>query len=181
MVSKIGKKWEDVFIFTQNQDQIMSRFKGDHYCKVDSKGRILFPAKLKKQTPPEAGEVFVGKLSAFEKSLVLYPENVWNRLVDRTLRKLNPYNAKHDLFRRDFFRDVLELEFDSSGRILLPRRFLDILKLMPGEGGDVVLAGQGDRVELMSKAQYLTTELDSDARKVLGQEVMGEFTWDDEE
>ncbi|MFA5815162.1 MAG: hypothetical protein WC865_06045 [Bacteroidales bacterium] len=159
----------------------MSRFKGDHYCKVDSKGRILFPAKLKKQTPPEAGEVFVGKLSAFEKSLVLYPENVWNRLVDRTLRKLNPYNAKHDLFRRDFFRDVVELEFDTSGRILLPRRFLDILKLMPGQGGDVVLAGQGDRVELMSKAQYLATELNSDDRKSLGQEVMGDFTWDDQD
>ena len=158
----------------------MSRFKGDHYCKVDSKGRILFPAKLKKQTPPEAGEVFVGKLSSFEKSLVLYPENAWNRLVDRTLRKLNPYNPKHDLFRRDFFRDVVELEFDSSGRILLPRRFLDILKLNPGEGGDVVLAGQGDRIELMSKAQYLSDELDSEARTSLFQEVMGEFTWDDE-
>jgi MraZ protein len=159
----------------------MSRFKGDHYCKVDTKGRILFPAKLKKQTPPEAGEVFVGKLSAFEKSLVLYPENVWNRLEARTLRKLNPYNAKHDLFRRDFFRDVVELEFDASGRILLPKRFLDILNLNPEDGGDVVLAGQGDRVELMSKSRYLTTELSSDDRKSLVQDVMGEISWDDED
>ncbi len=159
----------------------MSRFKGDHYCKVDSKGRILFPAKLKKQTPPEAGEVFVGKLSSFEKSLVLYPENVWNRLVDRTLRKLNPYNAKHDLFRRDFFRDIVELEFDSSGRILLPKRFLDVLQLTPGEGGDVVLAGQGDRVELMAKSLYLGTEMSSDDRKSLSAEVMGDFKWDDED
>ncbi|MFA6127548.1 MAG: hypothetical protein WC699_09595 [Bacteroidales bacterium] len=159
----------------------MSRFKGDYYCKVDSKGRILFPAKLKKQTPPEAGEVFVGKLSAFEKSLILYPEDVWNRLVKRTLKQLNPYNAKHDLFRRDFFRDVVELEFDSSGRILLPRRFLDILQLTPGEGGEVVLAGQGDRVELMPKIQYQASELSSDERKSLGQEVMGDFKWDDED
>jgi MraZ protein len=159
----------------------MSRFKGDHYCKVDSKGRILFPAKLKKQTPPEASEVFVGKLNAFENSLMLYPENVWNQLVNRTLRKLNPYNAKHDLFRRDLFRDVVDLEFDSSGRILLPKRFLDILKLVPGEGGDVVLAGQGDRVELMSKERYLATELSSDDRMSLSQEVMGNFTWDDED
>jgi MraZ protein len=180
-VAEIGSKWEDVFIFTHNQYPFMSRFKGDHYCKVDSKGRILFPAKLKKQTPAEAGEVFVGKLSAFEKSLVLYPENVWSLLVKRTLRTLNPYNAQHDLFRRDFFRDVVELEFDSSGRILLPKRFLDILKLTPGEGGDVVLAGQGDRVELMSKDQYQASELSSDDRKSLSQEVMGNFTWDDED
>ncbi len=158
----------------------MSRFKGDHYCKVDSKGRILFPAKLKKQTPAEAGEVFVGKLSSFEKSLVLYPENVWNRLVERTLRKLNPYNSRHDQFRRDFFRDVIELEFDSSGRILLPRRFLDVLKLESGQGGEVVLAGQGDRVELMSKERYLANELGNEERKSLNDEVMGDFTWDDE-
>lgn len=159
----------------------MSRFKGDHYCKVDSKGRVLFPAKLKKQMPAEAGEVLVGKLSAFEKSLVLYPENVWNQLVKRTLRNLNPYNAKHDLFRRDFFRDVIELEFDTSGRILLPKRFLDELQLVPGEGGDVVLAGQGDRLELMSKDSYLKAELTDEERKSLSEEVMGNFTWDDGE
>ena len=158
----------------------MPNFKGDHYCKVDSKGRILFPAKLKKQTPPEAGDVFVGKMSAFEKSLVLYPENVWKRLVERTLRKLNPYNPKHDLFRRDFFRDVVELEFDSSGRILLPKRFLDILQLVPADGGDVVLAGQGDRVELMSKAHYLGSGLSDEDRRSLALDVMGDFSWDDE-
>ena len=181
MVSIFGGKWEDVFIFTQNQSGFMSRFKGDHYCKVDTKGRILFPSRLKKQLPPEAGEVFVGKMSAFEKSLILYPENVWNKLVERTLRKLNPYNAKHDLFRRDFFRDVVELEFDSAGRILLPRRFLDILKLVPGDGGDVVLAGQGDRIELMSKAIYQGTELGDEDWKTLSAEVMGDFKWDDED
>ncbi len=158
----------------------MSRFKGDHYCKVDSKGRILFPAKLKKQMPAEAGEVFVGKLSTFEKSLVLYPENVWNHLVERTLRKLNPYNARHDQFRRDLFRDVIELEFDGSGRILLPRRFLEVLKSVPGEGSEVVLAGQGDRVELMSKERYQETGLGNEERQILGEEVMGKFTWDDE-
>jgi len=158
----------------------MSRFKGDHYCKVDAKGRILFPARLKKQMPAESGEVFVGKLSSFEKSLVLYPENVWNRLVERTLRKLNPYNSQHDQFRRDFFRDVIELEFDSMGRILLPRRFLEVLRLDAGQGGDVVLAGQGDRVELMSKERYTGTELGVEERKSLAEEVMGGFTWDDE-
>jgi len=158
----------------------MSRFKGDHYCKVDSKGRILFPAKLKKQMPAEAGEVFVGKLSAFEKSLVLYPENVWNRLVERTLRKLNPYNTRHDQFRRDLFRDVIELEFDGTGRILLPRRFLELLESGGGACSEVVLAGQGDRVELMSKERYQETMLDNNERQILGEEVMGGFTWDDQ-
>ena len=158
----------------------MSKFKGDYYCRVDAKGRILFPARLKKPIPVEAGEVLVGKLNTFEKSLILYPENVWNRLVERTLRRLNPYNAKHDQFRRDFFRDVLEMEFDGSGRVLLPKRFLEVLGVEPGQGEEVVLAGQGNIVELMSRERYLGTDMSSDERISLAGEVMGEFTWDDE-
>lgn len=158
----------------------MSRFKGDHYCRVDAKGRILFPFRLKKQMPSEANEVFVGKLNTFEKSLILYPENVWNRLVDRTLRKLNPYNEKHDQFRRDFFRDVLEMGFDSSGRVLIPKRFLEVLKVDAGNGEEVVLAGQGNMVELMSKERYTETQMTSEERKALAEDVMGEFTWDDD-
>jgi MraZ protein len=156
----------------------MSGFRGDHYCKVDSKGRILFPAKLKKLIPPESGDVLVGKLSTFEKSLVIYPEKVWKRLAKATTDKLNPYNARHELFRRDLFRDVVGLDFDMSGRILLPKRFLEVLGL-PGPDGDVVLAGQGDRIELMAKALYLGTELSIEERTSLHEEVMGNFKWDD--
>jgi len=158
----------------------MSRFKGDHYCRVDAKGRFLFPAKLRKQMPVEAGEVLVGKLNTFEKSLILYPENVWNRLVERTLRKLNPYNEKHDQFRRDFFRDVVEFEFDSAGRLLIPKRFLDILGVDPGKGEEVVLAGQGNIVELLSGERYLGSQINPEERRALAQEVMPDFTWDDE-
>lgn len=159
----------------------MSRFKGDHYCKVDSKGRILFPAKLKKQMPTEAADVFVGKMNTFEKSLILYPENVWNKLVAKTLKKLNPYNAKHDEFRRDFFRDVLEMEFDGSGRILLPRRFLDDLGVEPGAKQEVVLAGQGHLIELMAAPKYQGSTLTDEERRSLAEEVMGDFQWDDED
>lgn len=159
----------------------MSSFKGDHYCKVDSKGRILFPAKLKKQMPSEAGSVFVGKMNTFEKSLILHPENVWDKLVSKTLSKLNPYNERHDQFRRDFFRDVLEMELDGSGRILLPRRFLDDLGVEPGKQQEVALSGQGDRVELMAASRYQGTQLPDDERRSLSEEVMGDFKWGDEE
>lgn len=159
----------------------MSNFKGDHYCKVDSKGRILFPARLKKQMPSEVSEKLVGKMNAFDKSLLLYPDNVWKKLADRTLNKLNPYNARHVEFRRDFFRDVIDLEFDGSGRILLPRRFLDDLGVEPGAKQEVVLAGQGHLIELMSKTKYLSSQLTDEERRSLAEEVMGDFKWDDED
>ena len=148
---------------------------------MDSKGRILFPSKLKKQMPAEANDIFIGKMNSFENSLVLYPENVWNRLVSRTLKKLNPYKAKHNKFKRDFFRDVIEMELDSSGRVLLSKRFLGKLGIEPGQGEEVVLAGQGDVVELMSKSKYEVTQLTDEQRVSIAEEVMDDFEWEDEE
>ena len=123
----------------------------------------------------------MGKMNTFEKSLILYPENVWNRLVKRTLKKLNPYNAKHNEFKRDFFRDVIEMELDSSGRVLLSRRFLEKLTVVPGAGDEVVLAGQGDVVELMSREKYEGTQLTDEQRVSIAEDVMGDFEWEDEE
>ena len=131
--------------------------------------------------PVEAGDVFIGKINTFEKGLILYPENVWNKLVKRTLKKLNPYNAKHNEFKRDFFRDVIEMELDGSGRVLLSRRFLEKLGVIPGEGEEVVLAGQGDVVELMSKEKYEGTQLTDEQRVSIAEDVMGDFEWEDEE
>lgn len=131
--------------------------------------------------PAEAGDVLIGKINTFEKGLILYPENVWNKLVKRTLKKLNPYNAKHNEFKRDFFRDVIEMELDGSGRVLLSRRFLEKLGVIPGEGEEVVLAGQGDVVELMSKEKYEGTQLTDEQRVSIAEDVMGDFEWEDEE
>jgi MraZ protein len=155
-------------------------FTGDYYCKVDPKGRILFPAKLKKQMPPEAGDIFVGKINLPEKSLFLYPDNFWKRLVEQSLRKINPYKGEHNLVLRELFRGVIEIELDSAGRILLPKRFLDFLSLKPGMGGELVVAGQGKRLELMSKERYEESELPEDKIRELTEKVMGEFLWGDE-
>lgn len=158
----------------------MSKFKGDHYCKVDAKGRILFPSRLKKQMPSEAGDVFIGKMNTFETSLILYPENVWDRLVSRTLKKLNPYKAKHNDFKRDFFKGVIEMELDGSGRVLLSKRFLEKIGVEAGQGEEVVLAGQGDVVELMPRSKYEGTQLTDEQRVSIAEEVMGDFEWEDE-
>ncbi len=158
----------------------MSKFKGDHYCKVDAKGRILFPSRLKKQMPSEAGDVFIGKMNTFETSLILYPENVWDRLVKRTLKKLNPYKAKHNDFKRDFFKGVIEMELDGSGRVLLSKRFLEKIGVEAGQGEEVVLAGQGDVVELMPRSKYEGTQLTDEQRVSIAEEVMDDFEWEDE-
>lgn len=158
----------------------MSKFKGEYYCKVDSKGRILFPSRLKKQMPHDAGDVIVGKMNARNTSLILYPDKVWDRLVERTLKNLNPHKAKHNKFKTDFFKGVIDMELDGSGRILLSKKFLEKLGVEAGKGEEVVLAGQGDAVELMSSSEYEGTQLTEEERVAIAEEVMGDFKWDDE-
>ena len=58
----------------------MSSFIGEFECSVDAKGRVLFPAALKRQVSPEAGDKFVLN-RGFEKCLNLYPYNVWKEIT----------------------------------------------------------------------------------------------------
>jgi MraZ protein len=57
----------------------MTGFLGEYDCKLDPKGRIILPAGLKRQVPAEAEDTFVVN-RGFEKCLVLYPKNEWEKI-----------------------------------------------------------------------------------------------------
>ena len=57
----------------------MTNFIGEFDCKLDAKGRLMVPSGLRKQLSPEANESFVVN-RGFEKCLVLYPKNDWERI-----------------------------------------------------------------------------------------------------
>ena len=48
---------------------------GTHECKVDIKGRVMFPSSLKKQLQKVIGDGFVIKRSVFNKCLEIHPMN----------------------------------------------------------------------------------------------------------
>ena len=64
----------------------MITFIGEYTCKVDAKGRIMLPSAFKKQLPATALEKFVAKRDVFEKCLVMYPIEEWER-QNRIIRK----------------------------------------------------------------------------------------------
>ena len=61
---------------------------GEYDCKIDSKGRFMFPAGLKKQLGTEAEKGFVVNRNLHADCLVVYPIDEWEKL-NRGLRKLN--------------------------------------------------------------------------------------------
>ena len=145
----------------------MTNFIGDYRCKVDAKGRILFPAGLKKQLE-ENGNCFVIKKDLFEQCLVMYTSAEWERQNAAIRSQINPFNPEHNRFLRGFYRGTAEIELDNNGRLLLPKRLLDEV----GIDKDVVLSGQDTKIELWAESKYDAIAEDPEAFAALAEKTM---------
>ncbi|MGI6338037.1 MAG: division/cell wall cluster transcriptional repressor MraZ [Bacteroidales bacterium] len=147
----------------------MATFIGDYACKVDVKGRIILPSAFKKQMPADAQDHFVVRKDIFEKCLVLYSIEDWNRQLEKIRKKMNPYNREHNMFLRNFFKGTAELTLDNNNRLLIPRRLMDLIEA----DRDVVLAGQDGRIEIWAASVYDTIDLPADDFADLAEKLMG--------
>jgi MraZ protein len=147
----------------------MATFIGDYTCKIDAKGRIILPMAFKKQLPASAQDHFVVRRDIFERCLVLYSSEDWNRQLERIRSSTNPYNREHNLFLRNFFKGTAELTLDSNNRLLIPRRLQDLA----GIKRDVVLAGQDGRIEIWAADLYEKIDMPTDDFANLAEKLMG--------
>ena len=150
----------------------MATFIGDYTCKVDVKGRIILPAAFKKQMPSAEQDRFVVRMDIFENCLVLYSIDDWNGQLEKIRKKMNPYNREHNMFLRNFFKGTAELTLDTSNRMLVPKRFLDLI----GADRDVVLAGQDGRIEIWSAGVYDTIDMPAEDFANLAERLLGGTT-----
>ena len=100
------------------------RFIGDYIAKTDSKGRVFLPAQLRKILEQEGEERMILRPDLFQPCLVLYPESLWNEMLDDMRNRLNRYNAQHQAIMRQFVADAEVVELDSNGRFLMNKRKL---------------------------------------------------------
>ncbi len=146
----------------------MITFIGEHTCKLDAKGRLILPAAFKKQLTGSNPDRFVIKKDIFEKCLVLYPDEEWERQVKIIRKKINPYKKEHNVFLRRFFKGMAELMLDTNSRLLIPKRLLDEVEV----DKDVVLAGQYGKIEIWSKTLYEQIEVDDDDFAGMAENIM---------
>jgi len=85
----------------------------------------------------------------FEKCLMLYPLEVWDRITAE-INQLNLYNKKNRNFVRYFYRGAHEVTLDSADRILLTKRLVEYA----GIDKDVILMAYNDRIEIWAKDEY---------------------------
>lgn len=144
-------------------------FVGDYTVKADVKGRVAIPSAFRKLLEKEEGERFVFQKDVFLNCLNLYPLAIWEERVSELKQKLNNYNRNHKRFKAQFFRDTAEVEMDKSGRVLLPKRLVQILALEK----ELVLAGVDDYIEVWDKTVYDSNEMGDEEYAYLAEEIMG--------
>src|SRR5690606_30152830 len=88
---------------------------GTYECKIDTKGRVLIPAALKKQLI-SVGDGFILKRSVYEKCVELWPMNEWNKMLEQ-LHDLNRFNRNADAFIRKCMAGVTIVDIDDAGRL----------------------------------------------------------------
>ena len=147
----------------------MATFIGDYTCKVDAKGRVSFPSAFKKQMDSASGDRFVVKKDIFEKCLVLYPFDEWERQNKLIRERINPYNKEHNRFLRNFYRGTAELALDGNSRLLIPKRLLDLVEASK----EVIMAGQDGKIEIWAKHLYDQIEEPEGDFAELAEKIMG--------
>jgi len=147
----------------------VASFKGEFEHSVDNKGRVAFPAKLRKSLNPAANEQFT-ILRGIEPCLYLYPGDEWEK-VEEKLSRINSFNRRGRTVRRNFLRHAEDLTLDKQYRIPLPSQ----LKEYAGIDGSAIFIGNGEMIEIWSpeKLAEFDSNLSSDDYEDMFEQVMG--------
>lgn len=148
----------------------MTSFIGDFSCKADSKCRVVVPASFRKAMTASQQTIFVLRRNVFECCLDMYSYEEWERLTAGLREKLNLFNQKHALFFRELYRGTQEVEMDTNGRILLPKRLLEEV----GIGKEMILAGQDTKIEIWDEKLYRGAMINGKDFAVLTDEIFSD-------
>jgi MraZ protein len=152
----------------------MTSLIGEYDCKVDAKGRFMFPVDLRKQLEGLFEKGFVINRNLHQKCLVLYPLTEWERL-NKKLSKLNRLIKANDVFVRKFTGGATHVDADNTGRLLLPKSLTDYADVTT----DIKVLGSNNVIELWDKKLYedfLNQDIDIEK---LAEDVLGGINFND--
>jgi MraZ protein len=126
----------------------MTFFTSEYECKLDAKGRLVLPARIKNGLPETSGNELVVGLG-FEKCLMVYPLIEFKKIYAK-VAGLSEFNPEFRRLQRNFFRGNTVVELDNSGRFLIPKQMLNYAQLEK----EVIVVGMGNKVELWNPVLY---------------------------
>ncbi len=170
----IGGKNLIIFDSVLITKSVMNSLIGEFDCKVDAKGRFMFPVNLRKQLDDLFEKGFVINRNLHQKCLVLYPIYEWNKL-NKKLSKLNRLIKANDVFVRKFTGGATVADADSTGRVLLPKSLVEYADITI----DIKVLGSNNVIEIWDKKmyeQFLSEDMDIEK---LAEDVLGSLNFND--
>ena len=122
-------------------------FRGSSTHTIDSKGRIIIPARFRDVIKVgNSNSLIVSKL---DKCLVAYPVEEWHK-IESKITSLAEKSGTLRRFRRVFIGGASECSYDKQERILIPpllRQYADLEK-------DIALVGVLTHFEIWCREQW---------------------------
>jgi MraZ protein len=125
----------------------MTFFTSEYESKLDAKGRLLLPSRIKAQLPEGTNQLVLRR--GYEPCLIIYPLVEFKKVFAK-ISALSESNPDNRVFQRSVLSGLMEIEMDINGRILIPKNMLAYAQLEK----DVILTGIGNRVEMWNPALY---------------------------
>lgn len=136
----------------------MLDFLGNYEAKVDAKARVFVPAVFRKILQSSAQNALILRKDIFQECLVLYPLAVWDAELGKLRLKLNRWDKHQQQVFRQFVVDAERLDIDASGRILIPKKYMQMIDV----SSEVLFLGTGDTIELWKQEALSKTLLPAD-------------------
>lgn len=125
----------------------MTFFTSEFETKLDPKGRLVLPSRIKSQLPEDSNEIVIRR--GFEQCLILYPMVEFKKVFSK-ISSLNEFNEENRKLQRNFFSGMATVELDSTGRFLIPKNMITYAQL----DKEVILVGMGNKVEIWNPSLY---------------------------
>lgn len=126
---------------------VMTFFTSEFESKLDAKGRMVLPARIKAQLPEGDAELVIRR--GFEPCLIIYPMVEFKKVFSK-ISGLSEFNEEYRTLQRNFLAGIATVELDSNGRFLIPKNMLAYAKIEK----DALLVGIGNKVEVWNPTVY---------------------------
>ena len=136
----------------------MSFFSGEYESKLDAKGRIVLPSRIKANLPETSGSNIV-ITRGFESCLVIYSLLEWNKILFK-IAGLSEFNDEQRNLQRNLISRSVEAELDNLGRFVIPKKMIEYAKL---ESSDITILGVGNKIEVWNTAAYEQIQIKDNA------------------
>lgn len=121
---------------------------GEYEHSLDTKGRIIMPAKLR----DDIGECFI-ITKGLDGCLFIFSQKEWLNFETKLKElPLSDKNARN--FVRFFLSGATECELDKQGRFLIPSNLRDAAELEK----ETIIIGVGTRIEIWDKGKWEKSE-----------------------